>query len=160
MMFDRANNIVKLPVQLVRLEHAKDFPMPEYQTPGAAGVDLMAAIPEDEKLVISPGQIRMVPTGIKIGLPNGYEAQIRSRSGLVLKQRLSVGNSPGTIDWDYRGEIKVLLQNEGTEPQIIERRMRIAQMVIAPVVRAQFEESFELGETERGAGGFGSTGVE
>ena len=132
------------------------LPLPAYQSEGAAGMDLVAALNED--LIISPGQRALIPTGLAIELPRGYEAQIRPRSGLALNSGVTVLNSPGTIDSDYRGEIKVILINLGSEPFSVSRGMRIAQMVIAPVTQAQLQLSIELTGSERGAGGFGHSG--
>lgn len=148
---------VSVPVQ--RLPHGRDLPLPQYETDGAAGLDLQAAIPEGEELVLAPGARDMVPTGLAMALPHGYEAQIRPRSGLAAKNGVTALNSPGTIDCDYRGEVKVILINHGSDPLVITRGMRIAQMVIAPVTRGIFEEHDSLPETDRGAGGFGSTGT-
>lgn len=136
---------------------AHDLPLPSYATPGSAGVDLYAAI--TEPLTLQPGERALVPTGIRIALPEGYEAQIRARSGLALKHGIGMVNSPGTIDSDYRGEIGVILINWGSEPFTIQRGDRIAQMVIAPVARVEWDLHDELPSTERGAGGFGHTGV-
>ncbi len=145
-------------VQITRLPHGKDLPLPSYQTELAAGLDLLAAVPADAPAVIAPGARMMVPTGIAIALPAGSEAQIRPRSGLAAKNGLTVLNAPGTIDADYRGEIQVILINHGHEPVEITRGMRIAQMVIAAVTRAALHEVDSLTATQRGAGGFGSTG--
>lgn len=144
-------------VALQRLEHGADLPLPEYATLHSAGMDLMAAI--DADMVFEPMQRGLVPTGIAIALPTGYEAQIRPRSGLALKHGISLVNTPGTIDADYRGEIKVLVINLGTEAFTVTRGMRIAQMVVAPYSRASFEIRESLDETQRGVGGFGSTGI-
>jgi dUTP pyrophosphatase len=132
--------------------------LPAYQTAHAAGLDLLAAVPEDAPLVLLPGQHAMVPTGLTIALPDGYEAQVRPRSGLAAKHGVTVLNAPGTVDADYRGEINVLLINHGTEPFTIRRGERIAQMVIASVARAEFVPTVQLSATDRGSGGFGSTG--
>jgi len=148
---------VSVPVQ--RLPHGRDLPLPQYETDGAAGLDLQAAIPEGEELVLAPGARDMVPTGLAMALPHGYEAQIRPRSGLAAKNGVTALNSPGTVDCDYRGEVKVILINHGSDPLVITRGMRIAQMIIAPVTRGIFEEYDSLPETDRGAGGFGSTGT-
>ncbi len=148
---------VAVPVQ--RLPHGRDLPLPEYQTAGAAGLDLQAAIADGEEVVLAPGTREMIPTGLAIALPHGYEAQIRPRSGLAAKNGVTVINSPGTVDCDYRGEVKVVLINHGQEALVITRGMRIAQMIIAPVTRGIFEEHESLSETERGAGGHGSTGT-
>jgi len=146
-----------IPVAVHRLEHGRGLPLPEIATSAAAGVDLMAAI--DDHVVIEPGQRKLVPTGLAIALPDGYEAQVRPRSGLAMRHGITVLNSPGTIDADYRGEIGVLLINLGQEPFTVERGMRIAQMVVAPVARLEWREVTELPVSERGAGGFGSTGT-
>lgn len=144
-------------VKLQQLPHGKDLPLPEYATLQSAGVDLMAAI--DADMVLKPMQRALVPTGIAIALPAGYEAQVRPRSGLALKNGIGVVNSPGTIDADYRGEIKVILINFGEESFTVTRGVRIAQMVIAPVTQVQWLEAESLDETARSSGGFGSTGV-
>jgi len=146
-------------VEVQRLEHGKDLPLPKYETDGAAGMDLLAAVAEDAPVTIEPGKRAMVPTGLAIALPFGFEAQVRPRSGLAAKHGLTVLNSPGTVDCDYRGEVKVILINLGDAAFTIKRGERIAQMVIAPVTQAQWEERDSLSETARGAGGFGSTGV-
>jgi dUTP pyrophosphatase len=146
-------------VRILRLDHGRDLPLPAYETPLAAGLDLRAAIPEGEPVILAPGARALVPTGLAIALPPGFEAQARPRSGLALKQGITLLNSPGTIDADYRGELKVILINHGAEAATIRRGDRIAQIVIAPVTRAALEEAESLDETARGAGGFGSTGV-
>ncbi|QQO14688.1 dUTP diphosphatase [Bradyrhizobium diazoefficiens] len=145
-------------VELQRLPHAEGLPLPGYQTAEAAGLDLMAAVPDSEPLTLAPGQYALVPTGLAIALPPGFEAQVRPRSGLAAKHGVTVLNAPGTIDADYRGEIKVILINHGAAPFVIKRGERIAQMVIAPVVQAALVPVATLSETDRGAGGFGSTG--
>jgi dUTP pyrophosphatase len=145
-------------IALARLPHAEGLPLPAYETPGAAGMDLRAAVPEGEPLVLKPGARAMVPTGLQIAVPEGYEAQVRPRSGLAAKAGISCLNTPGTIDSDYRGEVKVILVNLGEEDFTIRRGDRIAQMVICPVVQAVWEVAESLDETARGAGGFGSTG--
>jgi dUTP pyrophosphatase len=145
-------------IQITRLPHGKDLPLPSYQSELAAGLDLLAAVPVDVPLNIAAGARAMVPTGLAIALPPGHEAQIRPRSGLAAKHGLTVLNAPGTIDADYRGEIQVLLINHGAEPVAITRGMRIAQLIVAPVSRAQLHETEMLNETPRGSGGFGSTG--
>ena len=145
-------------VRVMRLPHGKDLPLPSYQSAHAAGLDLLAAIPADAPLTISPGARTLVPTGIAIALPESYEAQVRPRSGLAARHGLTVLNAPGTIDADYRGEIQVLLVNLGSDPATITRGMRVAQLVIAPVVRAHIVDVASLDETSRGSGGFGSTG--
>jgi dUTP pyrophosphatase len=139
-----------------RLPHAEGLPLPSYATAGAAGFDLLAAL--REPLVVPPGGRALVPTGLQIALPQGYELQLRPRSGLALKHGITLPNSPGTVDEDYRGELGVILLNTGAEPFTVERGMRIAQGVVAPVVRAGWAEVAELPATTRGAGGFGSTG--
>jgi dUTP pyrophosphatase len=143
-------------VQIARLPHGRDLPLPAYQSAQAAGLDLLAAV--DVPVTLKPGERALIPTGIAIALPEGHEAQVRPRSGLAAKEGVTVLNSPGTIDADYRGEIKVALVNLGQQPVEIARGMRIAQMVIAPVTHARLREVATLPETPRGAGGFGSTG--
>ncbi|MBB4183672.1 dUTP pyrophosphatase [Sinorhizobium terangae] len=143
---------------LVRLPHAQDLDLPAYETVGAAGMDLRAAIPAGEPTMIKPGARALVPTGFIFEIPFGYEGQVRPRSGLAFKHGITCLNTPGTIDSDYRGEVKVLLINLGKEDFIIERGMRIAQMVIAPVTQVAIREADGASTTERGAGGFGSTG--
>ncbi len=145
-------------VRITRLAHAQDLALPSYQSALAAGLDLLAAVPADTPLTIAPGARALVPTGIAIALPEGFEAQVRPRSGLAAKHGITVLNSPGTIDADYRGEIAVLLVNLGSESVIIARGMRIAQLVLATVARATLVEVGSLDETSRGSGGFGSTG--
>ena len=145
-------------VRITRLTHGDDLPLPSYQTAHAAGLDLLAAVPATDHVILAPGERSLVPTGIAIALPEGYEAQVRPRSGLAVRHGLTVLNSPGTIDADYRGEIQVLLANLGNAPVTITRGMRVAQMVVAPVVRAQILEVASLDKTQRGSGGFGSTG--
>jgi dUTP pyrophosphatase len=145
-------------VRVLRLPHGRDLPLPSYQTALAAGMDLMAAVPEEAPLTISPGARALVPTGIVIALPDGTEAQVRPRSGLAARYGVTVLNAPGTIDADYRGEVQVLLVNLGAEPVTITRGMRIAQLVIAQVARVLLCEVALIDETSRGAGGFGSTG--
>lgn len=146
-------------INIMRLDHADGLELPSYETKGSAGMDIRAAVLEDEKLTLSPNQSLLVPTGLIFEIPQGYEVQIRPRSGLAFKNGVTCLNTPGTIDSDYRGEIKVLLINLGLEEFEISRGMRIAQMVVAPVTQAKLLETNELGETDRGAGGFGSTGV-
>lgn len=145
-------------VRVERLPHAGDLPLPAYETGGSAGMDLRAAVAEDAPLTLAPGARALVPTGLKIALEVGYEAQVRPRSGLALKHGLTCLNSPGTIDSDYRGEVGVILINHGQEPFVIRRGERIAQMVIARHEQAAMVEVESLDETARGAGGFGSTG--
>jgi dUTP pyrophosphatase len=142
----------------MRLAHGADLPLPSYQSALAAGMDLMAAVPADAPLVIAPGARALVPTGIAIALAEGTEGQVRPRSGLAMRHGLTVANAPGTIDADYRGEVQVLLVNLGDESVNITRGMRIAQLVVAAVTRAQLREVASLDETSRGSGGFGSTG--
>ena len=148
----------KVTVELQQLPHADGLPLPAYQTAEAAGLDLMAAVPENEPLTLAPGQYALVPTGLAIALPIGHEAQVRPRSGLAAKHGVTVLNSPGTIDAGYRGAIKVIQINHGQAPFVIKRGERIAQMVIAPVVQAALVPVVALSATDRGAGGFGSTG--
>ncbi len=136
---------------------SKQVSLPKYETSGSSGMDLGANI--DGNLIIEPGKTVIIPTGLALSIPKGYEAQIRPRSGLAAKNKISVLNTPGTIDADYRGEIKVILINLGSEPFKIEKGLRIAQMVICPIVKAQLEEVDDLNKTERGDGGFGSTGI-
>lgn len=145
-------------IGLVRLPHGEGLPLPGYETAGAAGMDLRAAVPEDRPLLILPGRRVLVPTGLVMEIPAGYEGQIRPRSGLALKHGVTCLNTPGTIDSDYRGEVKVILANLGSEPFEVRRGERIAQLVPAPVLSADFREVEALSETSRGAGGFGSTG--
>ncbi|MEW9834861.1 dUTP diphosphatase [Mesorhizobium marinum] len=144
---------------IVRLPHAGGLPLPAYETQGAAGMDLRAAVPEDRPLVIVPGRRALVPTGLVFEIPPGFEVQVRPRSGLALKHGVTCLNTPGTIDSDYRGEVKVLLVNLGDEDFEVERGMRIAQAVFAAVAQASIEERSLAGETGRGSGGFGSTGT-
>jgi dUTP pyrophosphatase len=144
-------------ISITRLPHAAELALPAYATEQSAGMDLLAAVKENTTL--APGARMLVPTGLAMALPDGYEAQIRPRSGLALKHGITLVNTPGTIDADYRGEVGVIIINHGTEPFTIERGMRIAQMVIAPYTRAAFSEVIELPTSQRGAGGFGSTGT-
>lgn len=146
-----------LSVQVQRLPHAQGLPLPTYATAGAAGMDLLAAVAEP--VVLLPGARVLVPTGLRIALARGYELQVRPRSGLALKHGIILPNSPGTVDEDYRGELGVIVLNAGQAPFTIERGMRIAQAVVAPVTRVVWAECDELDETQRGAGGFGSTGT-
>ena len=145
-------------VDIRQLPHGEGLALPAYQSADAAGLDLLAAVPEHAPMNLAPGQYAMIPTGLVIALPSGYEAQVRPRSGLAAKHGVTVLNSPGTIDADYRGEINVLLINHGGAPFTIRRGERIAQMVIAAVVQAKLRPVASLSETERGSGGFGSTG--
>ena len=147
----------ELRVPLVRLPHGEGLPLPTYATPGSAGADLHAAV--ESELVLAPGERRAVPTGLALALPDGYEGQVRPRSGLALRAGLTVANAPGTVDSDYRGEVMVILVNLGSEAVTIRRGERIAQLVVAPVTRAAFVEGRELPPSGRGAGGFGSTGA-
>lgn len=149
---------VEVEVKVMRLPHAAGLPLPAYQSALAAGLDLVAAVPADKPVTIAPGQRAMIPTGIAIALPEGAEAQVRPRSGLAAKNGISVLNTPGTVDADYRGEIQVILVNFGNESFQVARGLRIAQLVIAPVLRANLIETQNLSETVRGAAGFGSTG--
>lgn len=146
-----------LEMKVIRLPHGAGLPLPEYQSAQAAGLDLLAAVTDD--VTIEPGQRQAIPTGIAIALPPGTEAQVRPRSGLAARHGVTVLNTPGTIDADYRGEILVILINLGSEPFVVRRGMRIAQLVIAPVLRARVSEGAELEKTPRGSGGFGSTGT-
>ena len=145
-------------IEIRQLPHGEGLPLPAYQSAHAAGLDLLAAVPEGSPLVLAPGKHALVPTALTIALPPGYEAQVRPRSGLAAKHGVTVLNSPGTVDADYRGEIGVLLINHGAAPFEIHRGERIAQMVIASVVRADPVPVISLSATERGSGGFGSTG--
>ena len=148
----------EIDVLVERLPHGRDLPLPGYATADAAGMDLLAAIEAD--VVLRPGERRVIPTGLKIALPSGYEAQIRARSGLALKNGIILPNGPGTIDADYRGEVGVIVMNAGSEPFTVTRGMRIAQMIVAPVMRARWRETADgLSETARGTGGYGSTGT-
>ncbi|HEY2247580.1 MAG TPA: dUTP diphosphatase [Bradyrhizobium sp.] len=150
------SNPIRLDIR--QLPHGEGLGLPAYQSTHAAGLDLLAAVPEHAPLVLAPGKHAMVPTGLAIALPEGFEAQVRPRSGLAARHGVTVLNSPGTVDADYRGEIQVILINHGAEPFTIRRGERIAQMVIAPVVRAALNPVSVLPETGRGSGGFGSTG--
>jgi dUTP pyrophosphatase len=150
-------NPVTVPVR--RLPHGEGLPVPSPKSALAAGADLAAALPEGETLTLAPGARTLVPTGFAMAIPAGYEGQVRPRSGLAAEHGVTVLNAPGTIDADYRGEVKVILVNHGDRPFAITRGMRIAQLLIAPVVAAAFVEAVELPGTERGTGGFGSTGV-
>lgn len=145
-------------VRVQRLPHGEDLPLPRYESEGAAGLDLLAALPDNAPVVLQPLDRALVPAGIVLQLPSGYEAQVRPRSGLALKNGVTVLNAPGTIDADYRGEVQVLLVNLGQEAVSIRRGMRIAQLVVAPVSRARLTAVSSLDATARGEGGFGSTG--
>ena len=147
---------VQIKIKRIRPEETSDLPAPRYMSEKASGMDLYAAV--DEEIVLSPGQRRLIPTGIAISVPEGYEAQIRPRSGLALKQGVTVVNTPGTIDADYRGEIGVILINHGENQFPVRRGDRVAQLVIAPIVRAELEWTEDLDETPRSGGGFGHTG--
>jgi dUTP pyrophosphatase len=145
-------------IEIRQWPHGEGLPLPQYQSAHAAGLDLLAAVPEGSPLILAPGQRALVPTGLSIALPAGYEAQVRPRSGLAARHGVTVLNAPGTVDADYRGEIGVLLINHGDAPFAIRRGERIAQMVIASVARAELVAAVTLSVTERGSGGFGSTG--
>ena len=144
-------------IEVVRLPHAEGLPLPSYATEGAAGMDLLAAV--SAPVVIAPGARALVPTGLRIAVPPAHELQVRPRSGLALRHGILLPNSPGTIDEDYRGELQVIVLNAGTEPFTVERGMRIAQAVLAPVTRAAWREVESLPDSARGGGGFGSTGT-
>jgi dUTP pyrophosphatase len=145
-------------IEIHQLPHGEGLPLPAYQSAHAAGLDLLAAVPTDAPLILSPGQYALVPTGLAIALPEGFEAQVRPRSGLAAKHGVTVLNAPGTVDADYRGEISVILINHGSAPFTIARGERIAQMVIAEVANAELVPVVSLAPTGRGGGGFGSTG--
>jgi dUTP pyrophosphatase len=145
-------------IGLVWLDHGRGLPLPSQQTAGAAGMDIAAALGADDTIEIAPGAMAMIPSGFSMALPEGYEAQIRPRSGLAAKFGVTVLNAPGTVDADYRGEVKVMLINHGQAPFVVRRGERIAQMVVAPVSRVVFQLQERLDETERGEGGHGSTG--
>jgi len=145
----------KIPIHIQKIRGSEDIPFPRYMTEQAAGMDIFAAVASDEKIM--PGQRRKIPTGIAIALPEGYEAQIRPRSGLAIHQGITLLNSPGTIDADYRGEISLIVINHGEEPFVVQRGMRLAQMVVQQVCQALWIESSELDSTPRGKGGFGHT---
>ena len=147
---------IEVPVEI--MAHARGLALPAYETRGSAGMDVMAAI--EHPVELAPGERAAVPTGLKMAIPEGYEAQIRPRSGWVLRSGITCLNSPGTIDCDYRGEIKIILANLGQEPVTILRGMRTAQIVFAPIARAHWAPGVELSETARGAGGFGHTGLQ
>jgi dUTP pyrophosphatase len=154
---DLALSLMDVEIEVVRLPHAEGLPLPAYAKPGDAGMDLVAAV--SEPATIAPGARVLIPTGLRVAIPDGYEMQIRPRSGLALKHGVVVANSPGTIDAPFRGEVQVIVLNAGMEPFTVERGMRTAQAVVAPVMRATWREVAELPETARGAGGFGSTGL-
>ena len=145
-------------VEIVQLPHGADLPLPAYQSAGAAGLDLLAAIPADKPVSVEPGHFTSIPTGLIIALPAGFEGQVRPRSGLAARHGITVLNTPGTIDSDYRGEIAVILINHGRESFLVTRGMRIAQLVIAPFTQAQLKNVAKTNATARGSGGFGSTG--
>lgn len=145
-------------VFIKKLDHAKDLPLPNYESVSAAGMDLRAAL--ENPIVLKPGERKLIPTGLQMALPEGYEAQIRPRSGLAIKNGITMLNTPGTIDADYRGEVKVIAINHGGEEFVVNHGDRIAQMVISPVTQFPVVEVNDLDETERGSDGFGSTGVE
>lgn len=149
-------NLERIKVPVKKLPHGLDLPLPQYMTAGASGLDLLAAIEED--LTLNPGVFLPIPTGIAIALPEGYEGQVRPRSGLAARHGITTLNTPGTIDSDYRGEIKVLLINHGPKAFTLKRGERLAQLVVARVIHLEWDEVEELSETSRGAGGFGHTG--
>jgi dUTP pyrophosphatase len=146
-------------IGIMQLDHARGLALPFYATEGAAGADICAACPENEPIIIKTSQWGLVPTGLALQIPEGYEVQVRPRSGLAAKSGVTILNAPGTVDWDYRGEVKVILVNHGPEPFLVTRGMRIAQIVVSPVVQARFFAVADAGTTMRGAGGFGSTGT-
>ena len=146
-------------VRIMRLPHAEGLPLPQYHSACAAGLDLLAAVPANAPIELAPGARILVPTGIAIALPAGSEGQVRPRSGLAIRDGVTVLNSPGTIDSDYRGELQVILVNSGLEPFVIRRGMRIAQLVIAPILHARLVETLSFDATERASAGFGSTGL-
>jgi dUTP pyrophosphatase len=149
---------VSVEITLKRLPHGAGLPLPAYETAHAAGMDLRAAVPEGEPITLRPGERHAVPTGLSMAIPAGYEGQVRPRSGLALRSAVTCLNSPGTVDADYRGEVKVILINLGPDDFIVRRGDRIAQLLIAPVVQATWRETDVLDDTARGEGGFGSTG--
>ena len=155
----RSSPVANAVLGVVRLPHGEGLALPAYETAGAAGMDLRAAVPEDRPLILLPGRRAAVPTGLILEIPEGFEGQVRPRSGLALKHGITCLNTPGTIDCDYRGEVKVILANLGDEDFAVTRGMRIAQLVLAAVARLEIEERAAAGETARGAGGFGSTGT-
>ena len=156
-----SNSTTSRPViGLVRLPHGEGLALPAYETAGSAGMDIRAAVPDGKPLVIKPGKRALVPTGFVFEIPEGFEMQVRPRSGLAFKNGVTCLNTPGTVDSDYRGEVQVLLVNLGEEKFVVERGMRIAQLVVAPVVQAGVEERELASTTERGSGGFGSTGLQ
>ena len=145
-------------VPVIRLDHGLDLPLPSYATPGAAGLDLLAAVHREKPLILAPGGRALIPTGLALALPAGLEGQVRPRSGLALRHGVTVLNAPGTVDSDYRGEVSVILINLSDQPFIIERGHRIAQLVVAPVASITWSETSQLPDSVRGSGGFGSTG--
>ncbi|AMN38809.1 dUTP diphosphatase [Rhodoplanes sp. Z2-YC6860] len=149
---------LQIELQVMRLPHGADLPLPAYQSEGAAGLDLMAAVPEDAPVTLAAGRRALIPTGLSIALPQGTEGQVRPRSGLAARHGITVLNTPGTIDSDYRGELQVILVNFGEDPFVVTRGLRIAQLVVVPVLHARITEQKKLDTTERGAKGFGSTG--
>jgi dUTP pyrophosphatase len=151
--------VSKLQLQVLRLPHGAGLPLPSYQSEGAAGLDLLAAVAAGQPVIIGPGQRALIPTGLAVALPAGTEGQVRPRSGLAARHGVTVLNSPGTIDADYRGEIQVILINLGRESFAVTRGLRIAQLVIAPAMHVTISETASLDETTRGVGGFGSTGL-
>lgn len=150
---------MSVPVSIVRMPHAGDLPLPSYETAGAAGLDMRAAVPVDAPVVLAPMQRALIPSGLRIALPPGFEAQIRPRSGLAARHGVTVINAPGTVDADYRGELMVALINLGTEDFTVTRGMRIAQIIIAPVSHVIWRETRDLDGTKRGSDGYGSTGI-
>jgi dUTP pyrophosphatase len=150
---------VSIQLRIVRLPHAADLPLPAYQSAHAAGLDLLAAVPDDAPVEIAPGARALIPTGIAMALPAAHEGQIRPRSGLALRHGVTVLNAPGTIDADYRGELQVILVNLSSEPFVVRRGTRIAQIVIAPIQHVELVELTTLDATERADSGFGSTGI-
>jgi dUTP pyrophosphatase len=150
--------VSKPQLQMMRLPHGADLPLPAYQSEGAAGLDLLAAVAADAPVTIGPGQRALIPTGLAVALPGGTEGQVRPRSGLAARHGVTVLNSPGTIDADYRGEIQVILVNLGQDSFTVTRGMRIAQLIIAPAIQVTISETSNLNETTRGVAGFGSTG--
>jgi dUTP pyrophosphatase len=151
--------VSKIQVQVLRLPHGADLPLPSYQSEGAAGLDLLAAVAADAPVIIAPGHRVLIPTGLAIALPAGTEGQVRPRSGLAARHGVTVLNSPGTIDADYRGEIQVILVNLGQDSFSVTRGMRVAQLIVAPAMQVTICESANLNETTRGVAGFGSTGL-
>jgi len=149
----------RVEVKVLQLPHAEGLELPSYQTEGSSGMDILAAVPEGEPMILKPGERQLVPTGLQVDIPLEYEIQIRPRSGLAIKQGITALNTPGTIDADYRGEIKIILINLGQENVVINRGMRIAQMVLSPVSKLKWHPQDKLSETARSSGGFGSTGA-